>query len=172
MNSQGSNVQKVTAKVRSIRNRKAKSPKSRLEKRLFAYALAAGAGATLTSAAQAKIVYTSVFRVTTNGLPGRYNIDLDNDGIPDFLVSSYQLSGVGRISVVPNVTGDKIVGARFRGGFGGSAWAAPLVSGASIGPGAKFFAGANRIGSSSSCNQLGPPLPLTATIPLKLAIVT
>src|SRR6516225_8911669 len=86
---------------------------ARIEKRLVAYALAAGAGLTLTSAAQAEIVYTPTF-LSVHGIIGGsafIPIDLDNDGVRDFLVSEGLESdgGFGGIFVSPYGRSNKVI---------------------------------------------------------------
>jgi hypothetical protein len=105
---------------------------------------------TLTSAAQAEIVYTPVYRSVQQN--GSIVIDLNNDGIPDFSINAFELSGIGTIYVLPTIAGNENVAAFYRSGR----WAAPLQSGVLIGPGAKFFAEATVMANSSSCRQYGP----------------
>jgi hypothetical protein len=65
---------------------------AKLDKRLFAYAAAAGVGAlTLTPQAEGKIVYTPAHVVLTSIPNSSYAIDLNHDGIVDFsLRGNYQ----------------------------------------------------------------------------------
>ena len=160
MKSQGSEVQKVTAKAHSPRNRELRPLSSGLERRVFAYALAAGAGLTLTSVATAEIIYTPAF-ISVHGIIGgsAFNpIDLDNDGIRDFLVSEGLESdgGFGGIFVTPYGRSNKVIVTPCDLCGVGSA-AAALGSGAFIGPGAKFFGGGDGIMATSYiCFQVGP----------------
>ena len=112
----------------------------RLSKRLFAYATAAGAGiAGCASDAQAKIVYTP----THNNINLDYSLDLNHDGIGDFNIHSYYLSGFASLNVIP-FGGNKIAAVHHQCGVKGyqSTAAAPLPLGAVIGPNSPFQASA------------------------------
>jgi hypothetical protein len=132
-----------------------------LEARLFAYALAAGAAATLTSAANAEIVYTQVYR-SVHGIDGHNSsiyIDLDNDGVRDFLLNEYLSTsgGNGEIGAYPLTPSNKIVATIVHCGGGCHfAGTAAMESGSMIGTGARFLASANRMASSYECHQAGP----------------
>jgi len=148
------------ARNKQRRSKKRAVPlKQGLEKHLLTCALVAGASMTLTSAARAEIVYTSVFRsVRVNaGEEAIIAIDLNNDGIIDFNAFVYLTNsgGPGRTGVYPLVNSNKIIGTPF---YNGNilAGAAALKSGAYIGPGEKFFAGANVMATSYECHQVGP----------------
>ena len=107
-----------------------------LTKRLLAYATMAGAGAAAcTSPAQAEVVYTPTHR----NIDMDYHLDLNNDGIGDFHIHSYYLSGFASLNVIPMVSGNKIAAAHHECGFlGQSTAAAPLPLGAVIGPNSPF----------------------------------
>jgi hypothetical protein len=132
---------------------------ARLEERLFAYALVAGTGMTLTTVASAEIMYTPVFRSVHGTIGGfaEIPIDLNNDGIRDFRLDIAEAStdGFGDINVFPYVRSNKVIVTRCDACATSSA-AAALESGAFIGPGAKFFGGGNIMASSYTCNQGGP----------------
>jgi len=113
----------------------------RLSKRLFAYATAAGAGiAGCASNAQAKIVYTP----THNNVNQDFYLDLNHDGIGEFHIHSYDLSGAASLNIVPLVNGNKIAAVHHQCGFKGyqSTAAAPLPLGAVIGPNSPLQASA------------------------------
>jgi hypothetical protein len=76
----------------------------RLTQRLLAYATVAGAAAAPT-AARADVVYTPVHSRVNQDFP----IDLNHDGINDFHVTSYDLSGAGELAVYPLVQGNRII---------------------------------------------------------------
>jgi hypothetical protein len=108
----------------------------RLCKRLLAYVVAAGAGATTSVvAAKAEVVYTPILtNIHTN-----FDLDLDHDGINDFHLYSYYLSLTGVVQVTPLITGNRVVETPtecYR-----EAGAAPLRAGAVIGPGMPFRSG-------------------------------
>jgi hypothetical protein len=160
MKSQGSKVQKVTAKVRSPRNRELRPLSSGLERRVFAYALAAGAGMSLTSVAAAEIVYTQVYHAISGGrYGGIIDIDLNHDGAIDFSLYSY-ISGSAGISSAwfrPANGGNKVIATPVIRSFSQVVPAAvPLRSGASIGPGEKFLAGNVYMGWGYACFRVGP----------------
>ena len=101
-------------------------------KRLLAYVTMAGAGAAAcASPAQAEVVYTPTHR----NVDMDYHLDLNNDGIGDFHIHSYYLSGFASLNVIPMVSGNKIAAVHHECGFRGeSTAAAPLPQGAVIGP--------------------------------------
>jgi hypothetical protein len=111
-----------------------------LSKRLLAYATMAGAGAAAcASPAQAEIVYTPTHR----NVDMDFYLDLNHDGIGDFHIHSYYLSGFASLNVIPMVTGNKIAAVHHECGFRGeSTAAAPLPLGAVIGPNSPFQASA------------------------------
>jgi hypothetical protein len=78
----------------------------RLTKRLLAYATVAGAAAALGSSyAEAEVVYTPVHQ----NVDLNFYLDLNNDGVPDFRIYSYQISGLGELEVFPLAAGNRIV---------------------------------------------------------------
>jgi hypothetical protein len=114
----------------------------RLEKRIAAYALAIGGMALATAPARAEVVFTKTNLTLTNG---GINIDLNNDGITDFvLINSSNPSSYGSSRTLAlghgQDTSARVIG-RTSGHFaGGSAWPAPY--GFSIGPNSpKSFVG-------------------------------
>ena len=78
-----------------------------LNKRLNYYALAASAAGvslmSLAQAANAQIIFTPA-NVTTGAPGSTYNLDLNNDGIPDFTIKGYG-DGVYNAFMAINVTG-------------------------------------------------------------------
>jgi len=111
-----------------------------LHHRLNAYVLAASAAGVsvlaLTMPAEAKIVYTATHKIIT-GPVNSYNLDLNHDGITDFILTesyscdsgcAYDLGGFGARS-----NNGIAVGARYR--------ARALRSGARIGPKQHFLSG-------------------------------
>src|SRR5215471_12426444 len=116
-------------------------------KKLFAYALAASVGAILLpSEAAAKVVYTPMYAHTIDPIQG-ISIDLDHNGIVDFVVASSNFSGVNTVSARPSVTGNQILSTLSHG----EPAAAALMPGAYIGAGAKFAANANYMAFSYQC---------------------
>jgi hypothetical protein len=106
----------------------------RLTKRLFAYATMAGAGvAACTSHAAGEIVYTP----THNDIHGNYPIDLNHDGINDFRIYSYSLSGIGSLDAIPVSPTNRVAKMFGQGCFRGYS-AAALPEGAVIGMGRDF----------------------------------
>jgi hypothetical protein len=111
----------------------------RLAKRLLAYATVAGAAATGTPT-QAEVVYTPIDRP----IHSNYFVDLNNDGVNDFQITSYDYSDEGEVRVFP-MQGNRIVPAASAtcGPRSYSMAAAPLPAGAVIGKGKPFQARAN-----------------------------
>lgn len=103
-----------------------------LERRLFAYAIAAAGATALAPSANASIVFTKVDFTVGHGT---FNIDLNHDGIPDFTLRNYstgyssfyiqQLTVVGGANASAKVIGETLYNRLH-------AWAAPLSW--SIGP--------------------------------------
>ncbi|HTS38460.1 MAG TPA: hypothetical protein VMH04_22490 [Candidatus Solibacter sp.] len=100
-----------------------------LEKKLVAYVAAAGAaGVSLLSFSQpasAHIVYTPA----NSTLDGKLNIDLNHDGIPDFLVSSNHISHLFFVVVAPKVNGNAIREAVKVGGAAAGFFGMPVANG-------------------------------------------
>ena len=126
-----------------------------LSKHLLAYATMAGAGAAAcASPAQAEIVYTPTHR----NVDMDFYLDLNHDGIGDFHIHSYYLSGFASLNVIPMVSGNKIAAVHHECGFRGeSTAAAPLPEGAVIGPNSPFQANAQcMIHENESSAPTGP----------------
>ncbi|MFZ0321582.1 MAG: hypothetical protein WAL56_20830 [Candidatus Sulfotelmatobacter sp.] len=125
-------------------------------KRLLAYAAMAGTGiAASTSAATAEIVYTS----THNKINQDFYLDLNHDGIVDFHIHSYYLSGFASLNVIPMVSGNKIAAVHHECGYKGyqSTAAGPLPLGAVIGPNSPFQATATcMVNAVESSAPTGP----------------
>ena len=86
--------------------RAAKTLPETLNRRLSGYALAAGATASLLSmpqAAHAEIVYTPTDQ--TVGIGGKYNLDLNNDGTPEFLIEGFGGSLGAQLDISRESTG-------------------------------------------------------------------
>jgi len=116
-----------------------------LEKNLLAYAAAAGAGLIVYAhPAAAQVVYTpSNISLGTPFAGGvTTNLDLNNDGTPDFKITnfSYQTQGQGGASmtIVPTQPGNEIVGA-YAGTLNHRIIAQGLGAGVKIGSSAKFL---------------------------------
>jgi len=112
----------------------------RLTQRLLAYATVAGAAATCATPAPAEVVYTPVDRP----IHSNYFLDVNNDGINDFQITSYDYSDAGEVQVFP-MQGNRIVPAATAtcGPRSDSMAAAALPAGAVIGQGKPFQARAN-----------------------------
>jgi len=121
--------------------RKPKPLAPRTTKRLLAYATVAGAAAALaSSSAEAEVVYTPVHQ----NVDLNFYLDLNNDGVPDFRIYSYQLSGFGELEVFPLVPGNRIVHQNGPCGFRTDhTRAAALSAGQKIGANQVFQAKAN-----------------------------
>lgn len=122
-------------------------------KRLLAYATMAGASvAAFTAHANAEVIYTPIHaNVNSN-----FFIDLDHDGLDDFRVYSYDLSGQGEVDVF-GARGNRIVAANQPcGGRRDTPSAAPLPAGTEIGPGKPFEGSANCMAFSDSGSHNGP----------------
>jgi hypothetical protein len=113
----------------------------RLTKRLLAYASVAGAAAALgSSCAEAEVVYTPVHQ----NVDLNFYLDLNNDGVPDFRIYSYEFSGFGELEVFPLVVGNRIVHQNGPCGFRTDhTRAAALAAGQKIGANQVFQAKAN-----------------------------
>jgi hypothetical protein len=135
---------------RSIRSGKAARLPESVHQQLNKYALAAGAAGVgvlaLGQLAEAKIVYTPADAKIT---PDRViPLDLNHDGVVDFRFKDvyqrshpYGFDHTGLLSVVPANQANEVVGfTRVNGNY-----ASALRAGASIGPNARFLAGANQM---------------------------
>jgi hypothetical protein len=133
------------------RHRKPRPLEKALGSRLLAYAAMAGASVGLGhSLADAQVVYTP----THHNIDQDYYLDLNHDGINDFHIHSYYLSGYGDLEVFPVITGNRIA-ALAKGCLGGEA-AAPLALGATIGPGMLLGAKASCMAVMDSFYSFGP----------------
>jgi hypothetical protein len=122
-----------------------------LSKRLLAYAAMAGAAVTTCATVHAEVVYTPVHAKVGYDYP----LDLNHDGINDFRIHSYALSGDGSLLVYPLHQGNRIA-ATLQACYRGSVAAAALASGAVIGPDKKFLANASCMIRSFSSTLNGP----------------
>jgi hypothetical protein len=114
---------------------------NRLDKRLLAYAAAAGAAGVsllaMTQPANAKVVYTPADKtILFNGM----HIDLNNDGIPDFGFHSYGIGNFGSGDIFP---------IKFNKMFNG---ASPQLAGVSVGPSGEFSGGRAQMLNWCSCS--------------------
>lgn len=111
----------------------------RLTQRLLAYATVAGAAAACATPAQAEVVYTPIDRP----IHSNYFLDLNNDGIDDFRITSYFYSGLGEVQLFA-APGNRMVAAATHtcGDRSHTPAPAPLPAGALIGPGKPFEANA------------------------------
>lgn len=104
----------------------------RLKARLFAYATVAVAAA--STPATAEVIYTPIDRP----IHSNYFLDLNNDGLDDFQITSYELSDEGEVQVFA-LPGNRMVAVSFPcGPRSDSPAAAPLQGGAVIGQGKPF----------------------------------
>jgi hypothetical protein len=132
--------------------REAKPLNHRVSQRLLTYVTIAGAAvAASASHADAEVVYTPLHR----NVQFSYDLDLNNDGIPDFQLTSTYLSGYGNVDVKPVTFGNRAVASPRKCGFVPSA-AAALHSGAVIGPGLPFMGDANCMVFLDYFREYGP----------------
>ena len=132
---------------------KSKQLSPRLTNRLVTYAAAAGAAAFVGSTgASAEVVYTPVHAKVSY----EYPLDLNHDGINDFRIHSYELSGDGGLLVYPLHQGNRIATTFQACGRASGAAAAALPTGATIGPHKKFTAKASCMIRSFSSTVNGP----------------
>jgi hypothetical protein len=122
-------------------------------KQLLAYSTMAAAGvAACSSLAHAEVVYTPV----QTKIHSSFLIDLNHDGIDDFRIYSYDLSGQGEVDVFA-ARSNRIIGVNQKCGFeNNDPSAAPLAAGAEIGEGKPFQALANCMAFSDSGLHNGP----------------
>lgn len=102
---------------------------ARLTSQLLAYATAAGAVAASASLANAKVVYTPIHKYVYLD----YTLDLNGDGIPDFVIQTSYLSGFNQLLVIPEIAFNKIA-AVGKGCVMHKIGAAPFREGVVIGP--------------------------------------
>jgi hypothetical protein len=130
-----------------------KALNQQVAKRLLAYATVASAAiAGCASDAKAEIIYTP----THNNINQDYYLDLNHDGIGDFHIHSYYLSGIGDLQVFPMIPINKIAGVRKGCPIFAPDGAAPLAKGAAIGPGLTFDGKANCMAVLFSYSTYGP----------------
>jgi hypothetical protein len=125
---------------------------ARLDKKLLAYAVAAGAAA-LTQSAEAKIVYTPANIPISSA---RYfSLDLNNDGIRDFILVAWLYKGDG-LNIQPTLLQPQ----NAIWGNASARFASALSSGVTVGPNAPFHAGSLRMAeinlSSGQVSSFGP----------------
>jgi hypothetical protein len=111
----------------------------RLTQRLLAYATVAGAAAACATPAQAEVVYTPIDRP----IHSNYFLDINNDGVDDFRITSYFYSGLGEVQLFATHGNRVVAAATHTCGIRTDTPApAPLRAGAVIGPGKPFEANA------------------------------
>jgi hypothetical protein len=123
----------------------------RLTQRLLAYATVAGAAVACAPPAQARVVYTPAHKYVNQD----FYLDLNHDGINDFHIHSYFLSGIGLLQALPVIPINRIaaVPGSCRNAYG----AVALASGAVIGPGEPFSPAATcMVERNSSFSSPGP----------------
>jgi hypothetical protein len=129
----------------------------KLSKQLLAYATMAGAGLMgCASNADAEVVYTPAHKYVDQD----FFIDLNHDGINDFHIHSYYLSGFAYLQVLPLVKFNKIAAVHHGclSGYG----AAPLREGVVIGSGMAFSAnGTCMVEKALTSASMGPWLGVT-----------
>jgi hypothetical protein len=126
----------------SALKRRVASLDRRLEKKLIAYALAAGAAGVSVLAcvpcAEAKVVFTNTWLPIAPNT-ARTNIDLDGNGVVDFVISNHSgsvcTSGCRSeiIKVLPQGSSNRV--------WGNASYASALSSGVRVGSGGKFQPG-------------------------------
>jgi hypothetical protein len=122
-----------------------------LSKRLLAYATVASAGLAGCAIAHAEVVYTPTHKYIDQD----YYVDLNHDGINDFHIHSYYLSGYAFLQVLPLIPINKVAGVH-KGCLSGYG-AAPLPQGDLIGPGLAFAANATCMAEKALSSQsIGP----------------
>jgi hypothetical protein len=109
-----------------------------LAKRLFSYAVVAGAAIATSAHAKAEIVYTP----THKNVDLDFYLDLNRDGINDFHIHSYYLSGFASLQVIPLVKGNKVAAVQHVCSYRSPFAAAPLALGDVIGPNSPLQASA------------------------------
>ncbi len=122
-------------------------------KRLLAYATAAGSVAIASAPVEAEVVYTPVHQ----NVDLNFYLDLNNDGVPDFRIYSYQLSGFAELQVFPLNAGNRMV--HHDGRCGQRIYnhpAAALSAGELIGPARDFQPHANCMMYYDSFGYVGP----------------
>ena len=127
------------------RSRKTFKISDSLNRQLSTYAQAAGAAGVsvlaLAGASQAKVIYTATNQVTRTGFP--LYIDLNHDGIRDFLVRTSFYEGSSGLEVGLNASGyrnvnNAVAGRRFSRSSYFLSGACALPAGAQIGPKGNF----------------------------------
>jgi hypothetical protein len=122
-----------------------------LTKRLLAYATVAGAAAVCAPSTQAEVVYTPVHAK----LHYRFFLDLNNDGVNDFQITSFDLSGMGTVHIFA-INGNRMVGSNQRcASHPHGPDAAALPEGTVIGPGKPFNANATCMAFSTNSFNSG-----------------
>jgi len=117
------------------RPRQTASVNPKLDKSLAAYMAAAGAAGVsmlaLSQPAEAKIVYTPVH--VTIGPRTAFPLDLNNDGVNDFVISNWQYGHASHLSIVQEASANEVMVKNLAYGS-----AADLFAGVAIGPNRVF----------------------------------
>ena len=129
--------------TRTLRPRKPSTLSRSTHQRLNSYALAASAAGVsvlaLAGASEAKVIYTETHQVTRARLP--LYIDLNHDGIKDFVLRTIYYAGTSGFEVGLDPSGyrdNAVAGKRFSDGSYFFSAASALPAGAQIGPTRKF----------------------------------
>jgi hypothetical protein len=123
----------LSGEKKTMKTRSRNTLNPRLTGHLLAYA--AGAVAASASLANAEVVYTPTHSKIDYS---KYALDLNHDGINDFRLYSYNLSGIGKVAAYPLHAGNRIAATRQSCGNFPRTVAAALESGEVIGPHLKF----------------------------------
>ncbi len=130
------------------RSRKSSPLPQKIEKHLLAYAAAAGGGLlALTQSAEAQIVYTPSNIPLAEAFAGSAvtQLDINNDGTPDFQLEEYQYQtmglGASYLEITPDQNSNEIVGVLIKGE--NRVTAAALEGGVEVGPNANFQSSPN-----------------------------
>ena len=132
---------------RSPRTRKTCALSESISRQLNMYALAAsaaGVGAlALTQQAEGKVVYTRIHKTILTD--GRYLLDLNHDGVSDFILSNILSLPYGAVEVCPNNPGNcssyqsRTQPNEIWGNLKHPSWASALPAGVKIGPNLSGF---------------------------------
>lgn len=134
-----------TTRTNPTRTRQKAPTNSSFDKNLAAYMLAAGAaGVSLLAAqtAEAKIVYTpaNITIASRSAIP----LDLTNDGVADFVISSWQYDQINHLSIIHHQPSNGVISK-----VQGLGPAADLPLGVQIGPN-RFFEGVGSMATNGS----------------------
>jgi hypothetical protein len=128
--------------------------KAHIGKRLAAYATVASAATVIcATSTQAEVVYTPIDRP----IHSNYFLDLNNDGVNDFRITSYFYSALGAVQLFATHGNRMVAAATHTCGIRSDSPApAPLPAGAVIGPGKPFQADATCMAFFAYTSGNGP----------------